>query len=169
MTSAHAAAQGARAKRSSNSENRKGVGRFNRRFMTTTQKIIYWFATIILALGLLGTGIQQLLRVEAVGALGPPFVWGIVQLGYPVYVLTILGVWKLLGAVAILVPKYPLLKEWAYAGLFFLLTGAIFSHIASNHPWYESIAATTLLILTILSWYLRPGHRKLSRPEVINA
>ena len=64
--------------------------------MTKTQKIIYWFATVVLAAGLLGTGIQQLLRVEVVGALAPPFAWGIVRLGYPVYILTILGTWKLL-------------------------------------------------------------------------
>jgi uncharacterized membrane protein YphA (DoxX/SURF4 family) len=131
--------------------------------MPRTQKILYWFSTVILASGLLGTGIQQLLRVEAVGALGPPFAWGIQKLGYPLYILTILGIWKLLGAVAILVPKYPLLKEWAYAGVFFLLTGALFSHAASDHPWNESIAATTLLILTILSWYFRPADRKLPR------
>lgn len=126
-------------------------------------KIIYWISTIILSLGLLGTGIQQLLRVEAVGAVGPPFAWGIVQLGYPVYILTILGVWKILGVITILMPKYPLLKEWAYAGIFFLLTGALFSHIASGHPWQELIAATILLIFTILSWYFRPESRKLQR------
>lgn len=134
--------------------------------MSKTQTIIYWLTTIILALGLLGTGIQQLLRVEAVGALGPPFAWGIQQMGYPLYLLTILGVWKVLGAVAILVPKYPLLKEWAYAGIFFLLTGALFSHAASGHPWEEYIAATTLLILTVLSWYLRPADQKLSQSKL---
>jgi len=133
--------------------------------MTKTQKIIYWFATVILVAGLLGTGIQQLLRVEAEGALGPPFAWGIVQLGYPVYILTILGVWKLLGVIAILIPKYPLLKEWAYAGIFFLFTGALFSHVASGHPWYEFVPATTLLILTILSWYFRPADRKILKAE----
>src|SRR5262249_27408975 len=88
------------------------------------QKISYWLATVILAAALVGTGVQQLLRVEAVGATAPPFAWGIVQLGYPVYVLTILGTWKLLGAVTILIPRYRLLKEWAYAGIVFLLTGA---------------------------------------------
>jgi hypothetical protein len=131
--------------------------------MTKTPKIIYWFATVLLALGLLGTGIQQLFRVEAVGALGPPFAWGIVQLGYPVYILTILGIWKILGVIAILIPNYLLLKEWAYAGIFFLLTGALFSHVASGHPWNELIAATTLLTMTILSWYFRPADRKLLR------
>lgn len=129
--------------------------------MTRVQKIVYWFATIVLALGLLGTGVQQLLRVEAVGALGPPFAWGIEQMGYPLYLLTILGVWKILGAAAILVPKYPLLKEWAYAGIFILLTSALFSHVASGHPWTEFIAASTLLLLAALSWYFRPQERTL--------
>lgn len=131
--------------------------------MTKTRKIIYWISTVVLALGLLGTGIQQLLHVEAVGALGPPFAWGIVQLGYPVYILTILGIWKVLGALAILIPKYPLLKEWAYAGIFFLFTGALFSHIASGHPWEELIAAAVLLTLAMLSWYFRPADRRVPR------
>lgn len=99
--------------------------------------------------------------MEVEGALAPPFAWGIVEMGYPVYILTILGVWKLLGAVAILIPKYPLLKEWAYAGIFFLFTGALFSHVASGHPWYELPPSTILLILTILSWYFRPVDRKI--------
>ncbi len=130
-------------------------------FIANRNKIIYWFFTIWLALGLLGSGIQQLLRVEATGALAPPFAWDIVKMGYPVYVLTILGLWKLLGTVAILIPKYPLLKEWAYAGIFFLFTGALFSHIASGHPWYELLPATLLLILALLSWYFRPADRKI--------
>ena len=129
--------------------------------MTKARSIIYWVSTLILVSGLLGTGIQQLLRVEAEGALGPAFAWGIEQMGYPLYLLTILGVWKVLGAVALLVPKYPLLKEWTYAGIFFLLTGALYSHIALGHPWSEMIAAVSLLVLTGLSWYGRPAGRKL--------
>lgn len=130
--------------------------------MNRSRSFTYWISTAFLSLGLLGTGIQQLLHVEAVGAVGPPFAWGIVRLGYPVYILTILGIWKILGVIAILLPGYPLLKEWAYAGFFFLLTGALYSHLASGHPWNELIAATTLLILTILSWYFRPANRKLT-------
>ena len=133
--------------------------------MTKIQNIIYWSATVVLVFGLLTSGIQQLLRMELEGALAPPFVWGMGQLGYPVYLLTLLGIWKLLGAAALLIPKYPLLKEWAYAGVFFLFTGALFSHVASGHPWPELIPATVLLILTILSWYYRPPDRKLLRPN----
>ncbi len=133
--------------------------------MKKAQKIIYWLSTVVLAFGLLASGIQQLLRLEIEGAMAPPFVWGIKQLGYPVYLLTILGVWKILGAVAILIPKYPLLKEWAYAGIFFLFTGALFSHIASGHPWQELIPATVLLTLTVVSWYCRSSDRKPFRPN----
>jgi uncharacterized membrane protein YphA (DoxX/SURF4 family) len=129
--------------------------------MTRGQKIIYWVSTLVLASGLIGSGAQQLLRIEGEEALAPPYAWGIVKLGYPVYLLTILGIWKLLGAVMILLPRYPLPKEWAYAGIFFLLTGAIFSHIASDHGWLELLPALFLLVLTILSWYFRPADRKL--------
>ena len=130
---------------------------------TKIQSFIYWFATAFLCLALLGTGVQQLLRVEAVGALAPPFAWGIVQLGYPLYFLTIISVWKLLAVIAFVIPGYTLLKEWAYAGIFFLFTGALFSHIASGQQWYELIPATLLLAATIASWYFRPANRKLTK------
>jgi hypothetical protein len=91
------------------------------------------------------------------------------QLGYPVYVLSIFGAWKLLGAVALLIPKFPLVKEWAYAGIFFLLTGALFSHFAAGDPWGEFIPASFLLVLTILSWYFRPADRKLLKPKQVAA
>jgi hypothetical protein len=124
-------------------------------------KIIYWIATIWLALGMTATGILQLSKTEAEGALAPPGVWGISQLGYPVYFLTIIGVWKILGVIAILVPKFPLVKEWAYAGFFFLLSGALFSHIAVGDPLAELVPSTLLLIMTLLSWYFRPPTRKI--------
>jgi len=128
--------------------------------MTKTNKIIYWISTLWLALGMTSTGLVQLLRMEAQGAIAPPGVYGIKYLGYPVYFLTILGVWKLLGVVAILIPKFPLLKEWAYAGFFFLMTGAVFSHIALRDPVEEFLPSLLLLVLTVLSWYLRPADRK---------
>jgi uncharacterized membrane protein YphA (DoxX/SURF4 family) len=129
--------------------------------MTKRNKIIYWISTIWLALGMVSTGLLQLSKTEAEGALSPPGVWGITQLGYPVYFLTIIGVWKILGAVAVLVPKFPLLKEWAYAGFFFLMTGAQFSHIATGSPLKEFFPSLLLLTLTIVSWYFRPANRKI--------
>jgi hypothetical protein len=128
--------------------------------MSKRNKIIYWIATIWLALGMVATGLMQLLKTEAEGAVSPPGVWGITQLGYPVYFLTILGVWKVLGAVAILLPKFPLLKEWAYAGFFFIMTGALFSHIAAGSAASEFFPSILLLFLTIVSWYFRPESKK---------
>src|SRR5665213_38604 len=89
-------------------------------------KIIYWIGTIWLALGMVSTGAVQLLK----GKTGQGGMDMITHLGYPVYLLTILGIWKILGVVAVLIPKFPLIKEWAYAGFFFIMSGAIFSHVA---------------------------------------
>ncbi|HTE13392.1 MAG TPA: DoxX family protein, partial [Chitinophagaceae bacterium] len=87
--------------------------------MTKRKKIIYWIATVWLALGMLSTGAVQLFK----GKTGAGGVDIITHLGYPVYFITILGVWKVLGVVAVLIPGFPLLKEWAYAGFFFVMSG----------------------------------------------
>ena len=124
--------------------------------MTKTRKIIYWIATVWLALGMVSTAVAQL------------FKWGggqggaemLTHLGYPVYLLTLLGIWKLLGSVAVLIPGFPLLKEWAYAGFFFVMTGAIFSHLATHDPITALFPSLLLLILTVVSWYFRPANRK---------
>jgi len=81
--------------------------------MTKRNKITYWISTIWLALGMLATGALQLFKAKAEGAVAPPGVYGITHLGYPVYFLTILGVWKILGVVALVIPKFPLLKTAA--------------------------------------------------------
>jgi DoxX-like family len=129
--------------------------------MTKRNKIIYWIATVWLATGMLSTGTLQLFKVKAEGAVAPPGVDGIIHLGYPIYFLTILGIWKILGVVTLLIPKFPLLKEWAYAGFFFAMSGAIFSHIAVGDPINEIFPALLLLILTVVSWYFRPADRKI--------
>lgn len=125
--------------------------------MTRRNKLIYWFATIWLALGMLSTGTVQLLKAKA-GAGG---VDNVTHLGYPIYFLTLLGVWKFLGVIALLIPKFPLLKEWAYAGFFFAMSGAVFSHIAAGDPMNEIFPSVLLLILTVVSWYFRPADRKI--------
>ena len=125
--------------------------------MAKRNKIIYWIATIWLALGMVSTGAIQLLKQKD----GTGGVDSIIHLGYPVYLLTILGVWKILGAIALLIPKYPLLKEWAYAGFFFVMSGALFSHIAVGDPVSEIFPSVLLLALIVVSWYLRPVVRKI--------
>lgn len=121
--------------------------------MSKRNKIIYWIATLWLSLGMLSTGIVQLIPLEEEKTM-------MIHLGYPLYFLTILGVWKILGVLAILIPKYPLLKEWAYAGFFFAMSGALFSHFASGDGAKEYFGPSLLIVLTILSWYFRPAERK---------
>src|SRR3954454_19663041 len=101
--------------------------------MTKRNKIIYWIATIWLTLGMVATGAAQLFKMKN-GQGGADM---IAHLGYPVYLLTLLSIWKILGVIALLIPKFPLLKEWAYAGFFFIMSGAIFSHIVSGDPVNE--------------------------------
>jgi hypothetical protein len=103
---------------------------------------------------MVSTGIVQLIKMkEEVDKTN-------LHLGYPAYFLTIIGVWKLLGSAAILLPKLGLLKEWAYAGFFFLMTGAIFSHFAVGDGAMEYFGPILLLLLTYLSWQFRPAVRK---------
>src|SRR6476661_3269029 len=120
--------------------------------MTKRNKIIYWIATAWLSLGMVSTALVQLFK----GKEGSGGVNSITQLGYPVYFLTILGTWKILGVMAVLILKYPLLKEWAYAGFFFAMSGAIFSHIALGNSLKEIFPPLLLLILTVVSWYFSP-------------
>src|SRR5690242_2709808 len=121
--------------------------------MTKRNKIIYWIATGWLALGMLSTGIVQLIKMkEEVDMM--------IRLGYPLYFLTIIAVWKILGVIAILVPKFPILKEWAYAGFFFVMTGAVISHLAIGDEAKELFGPILLLVLTAVSWYFRPAGRK---------
>lgn len=121
--------------------------------MTKRNKIIYWIATIWLSLGMVSTGIVQLLKMKQETDM-------MIHLGYPLYLLTILGTWKLLGVIAVLIPKFPLLKEWAYAGFFFVMSGAVFSHFAVGDGGKEYFGPVLLIILTLVSWYFRPADRK---------
>jgi hypothetical protein len=121
--------------------------------MSKRNKIIYWIATIWLALGMTATGIVQLLQTKDEVDL-------MIGLGYPLYFLTIIGAWKILGVVTVLIPKFPLLKEWAYAGFFFTMSGAIVSHLICKDEAKELFGPSLLLVLTLTSWYFRPTGRK---------
>lgn len=123
--------------------------------MKKRDKIIYWVATLWLALGMTSTGIVQLMHMKEEAD-------NFSSLGYPDYLMTIIGGWKVLGVVAILVPKFPLLKEWTYAGFFFAMSGAIISHVISGHDAQHSFGPALLLVLTILYWYFRPADRKVT-------
>ncbi len=133
--------------------------------MTKRNKIIYWIATIWLSLGMVSTGVVQLLKLKGDG---PGSLDTMTHLGYPVYFVTILGVSKILGVVALLIPKFPLLKEWAYAGFFFMMSGAIFTHIAAGNPMSEIFPSLLLLILIVVSWYFRPSDRKIVSVNHLN-
>ena len=126
--------------------------------MKKRNKIIYWIATIWLSLGMLSTGVVQLLKLKGDG---PGSLESMTHLGYPVYFVTLLGIAKILGVIALLIPKFPLLKEWAYAGFFFMMSGAIFTHIAAGNSISEIFPSLLLLILTVVSWYFRPADRKI--------
>jgi uncharacterized membrane protein YphA (DoxX/SURF4 family) len=125
--------------------------------MTKISKITYWTATVWLALGMVSTGAVQLFKARE-GQGGAEM---LAHLGYPVYLLTLLGIWKLLGVIALLIPKFPLLKEWAYAGFFFVMSAAMFSHIALGDPIKEILPSLLLLILSVVSWYFRPADRRI--------
>jgi uncharacterized membrane protein len=122
--------------------------------MTKTKKTTYWVSTIFLSFGMLAGGIQQMLQIGGYNEI-------VTQLGYPLYLLSILGTWKILGVIAILIPKKALLKEWAYAGFFFAMSGATISHLAVGQTTIEAMPSIILLLVTIASWYFRPNDRKI--------
>lgn len=132
--------------------------------MSKKSKITYWVATIWLALGMISTGAVQLFKASE-GQGGAEM---LTHLGYPVYLLTLLGIWKLLGTVAVLIPGFPLLKEWAYAGFFFVMTGAIFSHLTVGDPITALLPSLLLLLLTLVSWYFRPPSRRTLSVSSVN-
>ena len=119
-----------------------------------TKVIGYWAATTIIAFVLLAGGVAQL-------AHRPENVEGMAHLGYPLYFSTILGFWKVLGAIALLAPCFPRLKEWAYAGAFFELTGAVASHVVCGDSVSRFIWPALFAVLAVASWALRPQSRTL--------
>ena len=118
------------------------------------KNLIYWISTGFLAFALVGGGVANVTR-------SPEMVQGMAHLGYPLYFMTILGSWKLLAAVAILAPGFARLKEWAYAGIFFTFSGALFSHLGAGDPLSSVGAPVVLSIIAAVSWGLRPEGRTL--------
>lgn len=122
--------------------------------MKRGKKIFYWSTTIFLAFAMIASGVQQLFHVGG-------FTKILADLGYPPYLQTILGFWKIAGVIAILIPGFLLVKEWAYAGFFFVMSGALYSHLASAEPISAAMPAIVLCVVTVLSWYLRPAERRI--------
>ena len=118
----------------------------------------YWVTTVLAA---------PLFAVPGAGLLArmPHFTEEMAHLGYPLYFLTFLGVWKVLGALAILVPRLPRLKEWAYAGMIFDCTGAAASRAASGDGLGVVIGLFAIAGLVVASWALRPEGRVLNSPR----
>jgi len=134
--------------------------------MTMKMKVIgyskmigYWATTAVVALELLAGGVTDLVHGPTLLFVGEPVVLVLAQLGYPVYLLKILGVWRLLGAISLLLPRFPRLKEWAYAGTFIELTGAAASGAARGGSMGDLIWPLAFAFLTLASWALRPPSR----------
>jgi len=124
-------------------------------FRSRWHSIAYWVTTAMVVFELALGGVWDILRVPQVRGL-------IERLGYPSYFLVILGIWKLLGAVALAIPRFPRLKEWAYAGVLFDLTGAIASQLASGLIDAGTLAYPIVITgVAVASWALRPPSRRL--------
>ncbi|SFJ20803.1 DoxX-like family protein [Paenibacillus sp. UNC496MF] len=123
----------------------------------TGRTAAYWTVTVILACSIALSGIGQLLRYGGNVDL-------VTAIGFPLYITNILGTWKLLGVLAIVLPGFPRLKEWAYSGIFFLMTGAALSH-AFAHDYgdggFHVLLPLFYAALGIASWALRPKSRRL--------
>ena len=118
--------------------------------------IIYWIFTALFTIGMLASGIQQVLRTKEMTDM-------VTHLGYPVYFICILGSWKILGVIAVLMPGFKILKEWAYAGFFFVMTGALVSHLAiGDHEAKAILGPVFQTVFILLSWYFRPASRKIA-------
>jgi uncharacterized membrane protein YphA (DoxX/SURF4 family) len=122
---------------------------------THARTIAFWVTTIFGPASFVIGGYLHLTR-------DPQVMATLAHLGYPVYFATIMGVWKLLGAIAIVVPGLPRLKEWAYAGFFFDLTGAAATRAFVGDSAADILAPLVFLALVAASWALRPASRALS-------
>lgn len=126
--------------------------------MSKGKKIAYWVSTGLVALAFLVGGAMDLLQP-------PDAVDGMLALGMPIYVMTLLGMWKVPGALVLLVPRLALVKEWAYAGIVFDLTGASFAHASVGDGADKVLTPLVIMAIAIVSWSLRPASRRLGRPS----
>jgi hypothetical protein len=118
-----------------------------------SRTIAYWATTAIVAAEFLVGGVMDVMRM-------PPFFGVMLHLGYPPYFSAIIGTWKVLGAVVVLLPRTARLKEWAYAGMVFDLTGAAASNLAVGDGAGAVVAPLVFVVLVMVSWALRPPARR---------
>jgi uncharacterized membrane protein YphA (DoxX/SURF4 family) len=123
------------------------------------RNIAYWLTTILGPASFVIGGVLNITQNEQVAT-------AMHHLGYPLYFASLLGVWKLLGAIAIVAPRFPRLKEWAYAGFFFDLTAAAVSHASVGDSTADIAAPLVFLALVAASWALRPASRRLAASPV---
>jgi hypothetical protein len=116
--------------------------------------IAYWVCTVVIALLIGSGGVAQVLRV-------PQNVQGLTALGYPLHFIVLLGAWKVLGALTLLAPGLRLVKEWAYAGIFIDLSGAVVAAAANAGGAFHILAPAVLIGFLAASWALRPESRRL--------
>jgi hypothetical protein len=116
--------------------------------------VAYWVLTLYIALESLWAGVSDIVHAQPLFAV-------LMRLGYPPHFGTLLGVWKVLGAAALLAPRYPLLKEWAYAGMFIDFSGAIVAHAAAGDGFVSYVGPLLSIAGLVGSWYLRPQSRRL--------
>jgi hypothetical protein len=121
---------------------------------TNIKRVACWVCSGLVAFFLGSGGLAYAMQV-------PDVVQRVVALGFPVYFVVLLGVWKVLGSIAILVPGFPLVKVWAYAGIMFDLTGAPAASMATGGEWRHAAAPLSIAALVAASWALRPESRRL--------
>jgi uncharacterized membrane protein YphA (DoxX/SURF4 family) len=110
-------------------------------------KIIYWATTGLLAAGMVMSSVMYLSESQEM-------VTNFTAIGYPVFVMGILGVAKLLGGIALVAPTPDRLKEWAYAGFTFVFIGAAWTHVATGTPWIAPVIALAILAVSYI-FFLR--------------
>jgi uncharacterized membrane protein YphA (DoxX/SURF4 family) len=120
----------------------------------------YWVTTVLSAAAFMVPGILNLLHSAHI-------MQDMTHLGFPAYLPTILGVWKILGALVIVLPGFPRLKEWAYAGMVFDLTGAAISRGISGDAAVTVIVPLLIAGVVLASWALRPTGRMLPSVEAL--
>lgn len=125
----------------------------------TPSMMVYWIATSLIGLETLAGGLMDLTHGRTGVIEGPTTVEVVTSLGYPTYVLVILGLLKVPGAIVLFLPRLPRLKEWVYAGIVFELTAAAGSQAAVGHSLEEIISPLILASLAVASWALRPAGR----------